>query len=157
MLLPLLMVALVSAVEWASKLTPRDMATLLLRLGTLPFVALPVALHFLPPPEHKRIRIAMVCYAGTILAFIGGLQQAAAVSTPSLARTSLISLFAIVTALTAMASILSASVLPRSTPWKPKEIELRVMCAAYIVQIGIERFLIPRLTKHAMLYKERRW
>ena len=139
----------------ASLMTPRAVATLLLRIGTLPFLAMPVALHFLPS-EHARIRVAMVCYAGTILTFIGGLQQAAAVSTPSLTSTPLVAFLAIVIALSAMTCILSASLMAEIVSWEAAEVELKVLCAAYIIQIWFERVFIPRSTRHAMLYMERR-
>ena len=64
----------------------RKASAWLLRIGTAPFAAhtlllatdlLPV--HLLSESMRPPLEIALVCHAGTIIAFIGGLQQAVAV------------------------------------------------------------------------------
>jgi inosine/xanthosine triphosphatase len=136
--------------------SPRGVAIVLLRVGTLPFVAIPLAKYWatLSTELEKHITVldlAIICYAGIILAFIGGLQQAAAISTPSLAMAPLVSLCAIVTALVACGSIVVAALLPDLR----SQVEVFLL-AAYVLQMLFEALLIPDPTKHAMLHGERR-
>ena len=87
----------------------RRAATLLLRLGTVPFVALPLSWLVAPAPPPSidgALRVALVCHAGIILGFVGGLQQAAAIATRAPAA---IALGAIATALVGTCAVLAAA------------------------------------------------
>ena len=122
----------------------RATATLLLRLGTLPFFATLVI------PDYyfdRTVHIALVCHAGIILAFIGGLQQAAAIQAQNSAG---LAVAAIVVAIVGCCSALAAA-LRGVTPIEPL-----VLALAYSLQGCGEALYVPASTREAMLHRERR-
>ena len=134
----------------------RIVSTTLLRLGTIPFIAVPVVVAFAPkfavekwPNLDHSLHVALVCHTGCILAFIGGLQQAAAVAAPSLPHSSWIAGLAIAAAIVGCCAVL-ATALRGVTPDEPM-----VLCCAYVAQSVLERCIVPGVMRTAMLHDER--
>lgn len=134
----------------------RKASAWLLRIGTAPFAAhtlllatdlLPV--HLLSESMRPPLEIALVCHAGTIIAFIGGLQQAVAVGEggAQLGRHSAtVAVTAIFAAISGCLAIFSVAVRQR-----PPTIELAFLAGAYTLVRGSERPRAPstRPSKHA--------
>jgi hypothetical protein len=129
-------------------LDARTVAVSLLRLGTLPFVAHPVAVStgLIAPPYVEPAHIALCVHASTIIAFIGGLQQSAAVADDEPAPAAL----GIVVAIAGSGALLSTA-LRGATPLEPA-----ILAVAFACQLSIEARLVRPSTASAMLCAERR-
>ena len=130
----------------------RQISTLLLRLGTVPFIIVPFAVTVSPewPPNLDHgLHIALVCHTGIVLAFIGGLQQAAAIGAPSLPHASSIAGLAIAVAIASCYAVF-ATALRGVTAHEPM-----ILFCAYMAQSVIERCHVPGMMRKAMLHEER--
>ena len=130
----------------------RQISTLLLRVGTVPFIIVPFAVTVSPewPPNLDHgLHIALVCHTGIVLAFIGGLQQAAAIGAPSLPHASSIAGLAIAVAIASCYAVF-ATALRGVTAHEPM-----ILFCAYMAQSVIERCHVPGMMRKAMLHEER--
>ena len=148
-------------------MTPRRAAEMLLLLGTLPFAAILVLLVFESPEGGvrgladwfppavlsasvlKASREALVVYAGIILAFIGGLQQTAAVHANRPTATPVV-VGGIAIALASFAALLASQLLGATRS------AAAVLAFFYSLQALLERApLLPPCSKPLMLPEAR--
>ena len=151
--------------------TASSTAIALLRIGTVPFIAYMSLLAAasldivsVPLAVSATVRLALVCHAGTILAFIGGLQQAAVVamevareSSPSesVAAISSSGGSALVAASIAIAIFACAAALGAATRGATA-LEPLGLSIAYGCQLSIESFVLPCALRRIVLADARR-
>ena len=144
---------------------------LLVRIGTVPFIAytalfaaVSLDLVSVPLAFSATVRLALVCHAGIILAFIGGLQQAAVVamevareSSPSesVAAISSSGGSALVAASIAIAICACAAALGAATRGATA-LEPLGLSVAYGCQLSIESFVLPCALRRIVLADARR-
>jgi non-canonical (house-cleaning) NTP pyrophosphatase len=152
--------------------TASSTAIALVRIGTVPFIAytalfasVSLDLVSVPLAFSATVRLALVCHAGIILAFIGGLQQAAVVamevareSSPSEKVAAAISSSggsALVAASIAIAICACAAALGAATRGATA-LEPLGLSVAYGCQLSIESFVLPCALRRIVLADARR-
>jgi len=157
--------------NFARMTTASSTAIALVRIGTVPFIAYTalfaaVSLDIVSVPlaVSATVRLALVCHAGIILAFIGGLQQAAVVamevareSSPSesVAAISSSGGSALVAASIAIAICACAAALGAATRGATA-LEPLGLSVAYGCQLSIESFVLPCALRRIVLADARR-
>ena len=158
--------------NFARMTTASSTAIALVRIGTVPFIAYTalfaaVSLDIVSVPLafSATVRLALVCHAGIILAFIGGLQQAAVVamevareSSPSEKVAAAISSSggsALVAASIAIAICACAAALGAATRGATA-LEPLGLSVAYGCQLSIESFVLPCALRRIVLADARR-
>jgi len=160
-----------TAPNFARMTTASSTAIALVRIGTVPFIAYTalfaaVSLDIVSVPlaVGATVRLALVCHAGIILAFIGGLQQAAVVamevareSSPSesVAAISSSGGSALVAASIAIAICACAAALGAATRGATA-LEPLGLSVAYGCQLSIESFVLPCALRRIVLADARR-
>ena len=159
--------------NFARMTTASSTAIALVRIGTVPFIAYTallaaVSLGILSVPltVSATVRLALMCHAGIILAFIGGLQQAAVVamevareSSPSESVAAAISSSggsALVAASIAIAICACAAALGAATRGGATALEPLGLSVAYGCQLSIESFVLPCALRRIVLADARR-
>ena len=163
---------LAARVNFARMTTASSTAIALVRIGTVPFIAytallaaVSLDLVSVPLAFSATVRLALVCHAGIILAFIGGLQQAAVVamevareSSPSESVAAAISSSggsALVAASIAIAICACAAALGAATRGATA-LEPLGLSVAYGCQLSIESFVLPCALRRIVLADARR-
>ena len=157
--------------NFARMSTASSTAIALVRIGTVPFIAytallaaVSLDLVSVPLAVSATVRLALVCHAGIILAFIGGLQQAAVVamevareSSPSesVAAISSSGGSALVAASIAIAICACAAALGAATRGATA-LEPLGLSVAYGCQLSIESFVLPCALRRIVLADARR-
>jgi len=152
-------------------MTASSTAIALVRIGTVPFIAytalfasVSLDLVSVPLAFSATVRLALVCHAGIILAFIGGLQQAAVVAmevaresstSESVAAISSSGGSALVAASIAIAICACAAALGAATRGATA-LEPLGLSVAYGCQLSIESFVLPCALRRIVLADARR-